>query len=222
MKVTILLFAGPRLASGESQVTLELPDGATVAEAMEHLGERYPALRPMLPTCRPAKNLDFVGPEEVLRDGDRLALIPPVQGGLGELGRDHNLLLLVKEPVATALRRVLGAFPPAPLPGTGAAVDFYGVVRPTEEGQRISGIEYEAYEEMALEQLGRILRDLEATHGLRRWIVVHRIGFVPVNEASLFARFEAAHRGPAFEASQGFVHRLKEDVPIWKHPRFVT
>ena len=103
----------------------------------------------------------------------------------------------------------------------GAAVDFWGVVRAQENGQEISGIEYEAHQAMAQHQLEAIANKARADFNLEDVILRHRIGFVAVGEGSLFLRVTSAHRSAAFEASQWIVAELKQRVPIWKRPLFV-
>ena len=100
----------------------------------------------------------------------------------------------------------------------GAVVDFFGVVRENENGTTISGLEYEAFVEMAEAELGRISEETAQKFSLGSVIVHHRIGFVPAGEASLFVRVSARHRGTAFAGSQQLVELLKARVPIWKHP----
>jgi molybdopterin synthase catalytic subunit len=100
----------------------------------------------------------------------------------------------------------------------GAVVDFFGVVRESENDATISGLEYEAFVEMAEAELGRISEETAQKFSLGSVIVHHRIGFVPAGEASLFVRVSARHRGAAFAGSQHLVELLKSRVPIWKHP----
>jgi molybdopterin synthase catalytic subunit len=100
----------------------------------------------------------------------------------------------------------------------GAVVDFFGVVRDNENDTTISGLEYEAFMEMAEAELRRISEEVAQKFSLGAVIVHHRIGFVPAGEASLFVRISARHRGAAFAGSQHLVELLKERVPIWKHP----
>jgi molybdopterin synthase catalytic subunit len=104
--------------------------------------------------------------------------------------------------------------------GTGAIVDFWGVVRPIENGREIEGIDYEAHPKMAEHQLKRIAEQAAERFGLKAVIVHHRIGFIAVGEASLFLRVASPHRGEGFRASQWIVDELKKKVPIWKRPRF--
>ncbi|MBV8351806.1 MAG: molybdenum cofactor biosynthesis protein MoaE [Verrucomicrobia bacterium] len=103
-------------------------------------------------------------------------------------------------------------------PTEGAVVDFFGVVRATEDNRIIDGIEYEAFEAMAERQLALIGEEARERYRLASVIIHHRIGFVRAGEASLFVRVTARHRRVAFEGSSQIVERLKEAVPIWKHP----
>jgi molybdopterin synthase catalytic subunit len=102
----------------------------------------------------------------------------------------------------------------------GAVIDFWGVVRGTEGGREIEGIDYEAHGEMAKHQLRRIADQAAHEFGIKLVIVHHRIGFVGVGEPSLFLRVASPHRSEAFRASQWIVDELKKKVPIWKRPRF--
>ena len=102
--------------------------------------------------------------------------------------------------------------------GAGAVVYFTGVVRAEENAQTISALAYEAFERMAVHQFGLIFGEIE-----RRWPVesvrlIHRVGLVKVNEASLWVEVAAPHRGEAFAACQFLIDEMKKVVPIWKRP----
>ena len=104
--------------------------------------------------------------------------------------------------------------------GAGAVIDFWGIVRPIEDGREIDGIDYDARREMAEHQLKRIAEQAVERFGLKFVIVHHRISFIAVGEASLFLRVASSHRSEGFRASQWIVDELKKKVPIWKRPRF--
>ena len=102
----------------------------------------------------------------------------------------------------------------------GAAVDFWGIVRGSEDGHQIEGIEYEAHREMSEHQLRQIAQQAIETFALELIVVHHRIGFIAAGESSLFMRVASGHRAEAFRASQWVVDELKRKVPIWKRPKF--
>ena len=98
----------------------------------------------------------------------------------------------------------------------GAALEFSGLVRELEHGQKIPGLHYEAHEPMARAQLEKILRELGAKHSCEEIAFIHRLGFVPVGEASLFIRITSQHRQAALAMMGELIDRLKQDVPVWK------
>jgi len=81
MLVKIRYFAALRETTGRGDDTLELPDGATVAEARERLTATQPALARLLPVCAVAVNRAYVAADHALTDGDELVFIPPLGGG---------------------------------------------------------------------------------------------------------------------------------------------
>lgn len=81
MRVTARLFAVVRERAGTGEVVLELPPGATVADAAERLSGMYPAVRDHVRHVAYAVNREYAGAGTVLKDGDELAVIPPVSGG---------------------------------------------------------------------------------------------------------------------------------------------
>ena len=98
----------------------------------------------------------------------------------------------------------------------GAVVDFQGVVRRDEQGESIAGLHYEAYRPMAEREIERIVRELLTEFPCREVYVAHRLGFVPVGEASISVQIASAHRGEAIKFLEQFMNRMKQDVPIWK------
>ena len=99
---------------------------------------------------------------------------------------------------------------------SGAVVDFAGIVRGDEGGAPITALDYEAYEDMARSEMERIVRELSARFPCHAVKIAHRIGRIPVGEASIDVRVEAKHRAAAFGMLAEFMNRLKQDVPIWK------
>src|SRR6266850_6158186 len=97
--------------------------------------------------------------------------------------------------------------------GTGAAVYFAGVVRGSEEQQPITALDYEAFEPMARHQFELIFQEVEKRWPIESVRLVHRLGVVPVNEASLWVEVIAPHRGEAFAAGQYLIDEMKLLVP---------
>ena len=102
--------------------------------------------------------------------------------------------------------------------GMGAAIYFLGVVRETEGEEKISAIEYEAFQKMAGHQFEIIFQEIEKRWPIESIRVVHRVGVVKVNEPSLWVEVIAPHRSEAFAACQWLIDEMKRAVPIWKKP----
>ena len=106
----------------------------------------------------------------------------------------------------------------APLPtgAYGAWAEFRGVVREEEAGRAIAALEYEAYPEMAVREMRRLVNDIAGRHPCLAVRVIHRIGLIPVGEAAVYAGVASRHRAEGFAVLAEFMDRLKLDVPIWK------
>ena len=120
-------------------------------------------------------------------------------------------LLITDRPIADS-----EAAPRSGAGASGAVVVFWGVVRGMEEGAPIAALDYTAYRAMAEHQFHQLLAEARRRWPLQRVRVVHRLGVVPVGEASLLVRVESAHRDEAFASVQFMIDELKQKVPIWK------
>jgi molybdopterin synthase catalytic subunit len=89
-------------------------------------------------------------------------------------------------------------------------------VRELENGKKIPGLVYEAYEPMARAQLEKIFGELGARQPCEEILFIHRLDFVPVGEASLFIRISTRHRQAGLVLMGELIDRLKADVPVWK------
>lgn len=107
----------------------------------------------------------------------------------------------------------------------GAQAWFSGVTRrsttaPDGSSRITDTLHYEAHSAMALSQLRQLAEDAEARFGLRRVVIVHRLGEVPLGEASVLVGCASPHRVDSFQALPWIMDRLKQDVPIWKRETF--
>lgn len=118
-------------------------------------------------------------------------------------------IVFTQEPIAAR---------PAHLPSReiGACLEFQGIVRETERDRLLAGLHYEAYESMARKHLLRIFEELSLAHPCAAVLFIHRLGWVPVGEASLYVRVMSSHRGEGLHFMAKAIDRMKADVPIWK------
>ena len=101
-------------------------------------------------------------------------------------------------------------------PDSGAVVLFLGVSRRMTDGRETVELLYDAYREMALKELEKLETEAHQRWHLQQCLIVHRLGLVPLGEASVAVGVAAAHRTEAFEAGQWLIDTLKQRVPIWK------
>ena len=102
----------------------------------------------------------------------------------------------------------------------GAHAWFEGVTRRMTAGRETVRLSYQAFEPMAAAELRRIGDEIAVEFGLTAVVIVHRLGVVPVGEASLVVGCSSSHRASVFLALPKIVDRLKADVPIWKQEYF--
>ncbi len=105
-------------------------------------------------------------------------------------------------------------------PSCGAIAQFLGTTRDHHAGRRVTSLTYEAYEPMALAALESIESAAVARFEITTCHIVHRLGEVPLKEASVVVTVASAHRAAAFEACRWAMDELKRSAPIWKRERF--
>ena len=81
MEITVRFFALYRERAGLSSLEMELPDGATVTSLTDAVRQRFPRLAPPEVKIVVAVNAEYAEPEQALKPGDDVCLIPPVSGG---------------------------------------------------------------------------------------------------------------------------------------------
>ena len=195
MQVTIRLFAQLRERAGRSSLELDLPEGASVRDAITAVGSVAEGLPVVM-----AVNREYADESSVLSAGDELALIPPVSGGSAAVHAAISREPLSMDALAERVRD----------PRAGAVVTFSGVTR------EVAFLDYEAYEEMALPSLRAIAEAAVERHGLCAAAVEHRVGRVGLSEASVIVAASAPHRGEAFLGAREIIDEVKARAPIWK------
>ncbi len=105
-------------------------------------------------------------------------------------------------------------------PLDGAVVTFFGVVRGATDGRAVSGLNYEAFEEMAVKEMNRIAEEAADKWPVSKIAIIHRTGSLEVGEISVAIAVSAPHRGEAFDACEFLIDTLKVSVPIWKKELF--
>jgi MoaE-MoaD fusion protein len=194
MPVTVRLFAGLRERAGWSSREV---DAATVGDVWATLG-----LGDEPEGLLYAVNREYAARERELRDGDEVALIPPVSGGAFRVTEEPLSLEAAVAEVADER--------------AGGIATFTGTVRRQSRGHEVRHLEYEAYAEMAEDVMAQLAADLLGAHDLCAVAIHHRVGRLEIGEASVVIAVSAPHRQDALAACREAIDRLKETVPLWK------
>ena len=205
MRVQVLYFAVFRERLRKDEDEIDLPEGATVAFAIDTLAALHPAIAQLRGRFRVAVNQEFVDNDHVIHAGDELALIPPVAGGA-----DRHVMLSGQ---VLSLDRCIAA---VGSPGMGGIVTFTGMVRLHSRGTTIDHLEYEAYAPMAVKIMTQLCDEIEAEVAGVRIAVEHRVGNLAIGDIAVVIAAAAPHRAEAFTACRAMIDRLKDRVPIWK------
>ncbi len=234
MRVHVLFFGMLRDLIGLSEQDLELPEDARLETVFDHYASQCPRLREMSDSIVLARNEEFAARDGALTDGDEVALMPPVSGGMADGAspaatpdHEHNgplsasandergFYALTRDPInvddlkqRTAARVV------------GAVLTFEGVVRDNSSGRRTRCLDYDCYVPLALQTMQQLGREILEKHQVHAIAMVHRLGRLEIGEASVAIVVSAPHRQAAYEAGLEAINRLKKTVPVWKKEYF--
>jgi molybdopterin synthase catalytic subunit len=147
-------------------------------------------------------NKEYASADTTLRDGDEVALIPPVSGGAFKLSAEPLSLDAAVDEVRSER--------------DGAIATFVGTTRRESRGRTVLHLDYEAYEEMAEQVMAQITQQLKERYEISEIAIHHRTGRVDVGDASVVIAVSAPHRQDALAACKDAIDTLKEQVPLWK------
>jgi len=227
MRVRVLFFGVLKDLVGKAEDSIELSDGASVRDVLDQYASRFSRFSDSLNSLAVAVNQQYAGPDTILKSSDEVAFLPPVSGGASDgiatadsgptsppgsgplHGRIVRAPIGTQQTVATLKRE-----------DDGAVVTFEGIVRNQTRGRRTLYLNYEAYEDMALQQLEQLAADALGKYQIRDLAIVHRLGRLEIGETSVLIAVVSAHRAAAFDACRWVIDTLKRTVPIWKKEYF--
>ena len=214
IRVRLLSFGSLKAIFPERGGLRELNAGESVADLLAKLGHEGTIPETALRSVAIAVNHEYAPPDQILNDGDEIAILPPVSGGNAADKTVANVALVRESIDAAAIERTIKAA------SDGAICIFDGIVRDNSRGRPTLHLDYEAYEEMALKQMHLLRLEAIEHFGVREVAIVHRLGRLRIGETSIFIAVASAHRAAAFEACRWVIDTLKKTVPIWKKEQF--
>lgn len=212
MQIRLLSFGPWRHLLPEGGEWRDLPSGQAVGDLLDTLRAEGRFDAEGLRSAAVAVNQVYASASQVLADGDEVAILPPVSGGLAE----RPQVAIVREPIDSErlLREIKAG-------NDGAVCTFDGIVRNNTRNRQTLHLDYEAYEEMALKEMHGLREEALRRFPVREIVIHHRLGRLFVGETSVLIVVASAHRGAAFDACRWIIDTLKKTVPIWKHEQFV-
>jgi len=201
MQVTVKFFATYREVVGRRELKVELEDGATLRDLRGVIYASHPRLKGFEETMLLAVNQELADPGAPLRDGDEVALLPPVSGGTPLIEVQRKAIDV--ESVVDAVHRL----------DAGAVVLFLGTVR-ADPG--VKALDYEVYRPMAVKKMEGLRSAAKEKFRVTEIAMVHRTGRLPLGETSVAIACSAPHRQEAFRACEWAMDELKKIVPVWK------
>jgi len=105
-------------------------------------------------------------------------------------------------------------------PGAGGYVSFEGWVRDLNEGQEVTGLQYEAFQELAMKEGDRIVAEALRRFPVKHALCIHRVGSLSLRDMAVWVGVSSVHRGEAFDACRFIIDEVKHRVPIWKKEHY--
>ena len=211
MLIDILYFATLKDLIGHRKEELEVPDGSTIADLKNKLGERGERVALAVNVALFSINREFAFAEERLTEGDEVGVFPPVSGGSSPTILNVTEAKLDLDEIVASITSET----------TGAVCAFTGIVRAKTakpESRETAYLEYEAYEAMAEEKLQQVSDEIR-----KRWpavegiAIIQRLGHLEPGTPTVLIACSAGHRDSGvFDAARYGIDRLKQIVPIWK------
>jgi MoaE-MoaD fusion protein len=208
MKVKVLFFAHHRRTTNLAETDFNAPDGSSVQVVSGLIALQF---KLELKGSMIAVNDAYASPEQILKEGDILAFIPPVSGGSETLNSSDDVFLVTEKPLNLEQLHL-----PLTKAEWGGQAMFTGSTRSPNKGEIIVHLEYEAYPAFCLAEMKRIAFESRAKFELGRIVMAHRIGTVLPAEVSIFIGAASAHRRACLEAVPWMLDEAKLRLPVWK------
>jgi MoaE-MoaD fusion protein len=210
MRIKVFFFGFTHDLTGLREEQVDLGEGENLQGLRRHYESRFPRMGELAGSLLLAVNQQIADPLAVLHEGDEVAFMPPVSGGMDSSGYRITGEKISASDFARSLQAA----------SDGAVVTFEGVVRNHSNGRKTLYLEYEAYEPMAVRKMEEIGAEAREKFNINSVGIIHRTGRLEIGETSVAIVVTAAHRRPAFEACHYLIDRLKQVVPVWKKEYF--
>ena len=215
ISIKVRLFAALKEIIGKNQLYLQIPEGSTVRDVIAVIEETYPAVKKIIKISKYAVNMEYTETEKKLTEGDEITIIMPVSGGVYSASETNMHIEITGEKIDDA--KVLDFVSDI---SAGSVLLFNGTVRDNDDGKPIEYLYYEAYEEMAVKEIKKLISAAFDKYNILKVCVIHRTGKMDAGEISISIGVSSPHREDSYIASKFLIDNIKETVPVWKKEMF--
>ena len=215
ISIKVRLFAALKEIIGKNQLDLQIPEGSTVKDVIAVIEETYPAVKKIIKISKYAVNMEYTETEKKLTEGDEITIIMPVSGGVYSASETNMHIEITGEKIDDA--KVLDFVSDI---SAGSVLLFNGTVRDNDDGKPVEYLYYEAYEEMAVKEIKKLIAIAFNKYNILKVCVIHRTGKMDAGEISISIGVSSPHREDSYIASKFLIDNIKETVPVWKKEMF--
>jgi molybdopterin synthase catalytic subunit len=215
INIKVRLFAALKEIIGKNRLDLQIPEGSSVGYAIAAIEEAYPAVKKIIRISKFAVNMEYANAEKKLTEGDEITIIMPVSGGVCSSAEKNMHIEITGEKIDDA--KVLDFVSDA---SAGSVLLFNGTVRDNDDGKPVEYLYYEAYEEMAVKEIKKLIEAAFDKYDILKVCVIHRTGKMNAGEISISIGVSSPHREDSYIASKFLIDNIKETVPVWKKEIF--
>ena len=215
ISIKVRLFAALKEIIGKNQLDLQIPEGSTVKDVIAVIEETYPAVKKIIKISKYAVNMEYIETEKKLAEGDEITIIMPVSGGVYSASEMSMHIEITGEKIDDA--KVLDFVSDI---SAGSVLLFNGTVRDNDDGRPVEYLYYEAYEEMAVKEIKKLIVAAFNKYNILKVCVIHRTGKMDAGEISISIGVSSPHREDSYIASKFLIDNIKETVPVWKKEMF--
>ena len=215
ISIKVRLFAALKEIIGKNQLDLQITEGSTVKDVIAVIEETYPAVKKIIKISKYAVNMEYTETEKKLAEGDEITIIMPVSGGVYSASETNMHIEITGEKIDDA--KVLDFISDI---SAGSVLLFNGTVRDNDDGRPVEYLYYEAYEEMAVKEIKKLISAAFNKYNILKVCVIHRTGKMDAGEISISIGVSSPHREDSYLASKFLIDNIKETVPVWKKEMF--
>jgi molybdopterin synthase catalytic subunit len=215
ISIKVRLFAALKEIIGKNQLDLQIPEGSTVKDVIAVIEETYPAVKKIIKISKYAVNMEYTETEKKLTEGDEITIIMPVSGGVYSASETNMHIEITGEKIDDA--KVLDFVSDI---SAGSVLLFNGTVRDNDDGKPVEYLYYEAYEEMAVKEIKKLISAAFNKYNILKVCVIHRTGKMDAGEISISIGVSSPHREDSYIASKFLIDNIKKTVPVWKKEMF--